>query len=246
MGNVYTETFLLRPAQCDMKNAWKPSAILEMMQDTAGMHSILLGVDRDTMLANGEGTVWVITRLKLEMTRMPKAGEQITIETYPTPMRHMFCPRSHIFRDADGVQIGSANSLWVTMDVETRRITKSDFVAAHLPDNSDLQPAAGTPATVRALAGEVTEDTVTPQYTDLDVNEHVNNTKYLDWCCNALGIETMQNMCLMHFDVNYDLEIRPGTQIRTELTREGDKFCFSGYSGEKKHFSIGGTLTPRG
>lgn len=245
MGKIYTETFMLRPAQCDMKNMWRPSAILEMMQDTAGMHSILLGVDRDTMLENGEGIVWVVTRLKVEMSRMPKAGEKITIETFPTAPRHMFCPRSHIFRDENGAQIGAANSLWVTMDVETRRITKSVFVAERMPDNSDLSPAAGMPATLRALPGDVQTGSIAAQYTDLDVNEHVNNTKYIDWCCNALGVETMQDKCVLSFDVNYDLEIRPGAQIRTELTREGDRFVFSGFSGDKKHFSVGGMLSAR-
>ena len=244
MGKVYTETFQLRPAQCDMGQLWRPGAILETMQDTAGAHSILLGVDRDSLIGKG-GLVWVVTRLHVEMTRMPKAGENISIETYPTAPRHMFFPRSHIFRDENGTQIGSANSLWVTMDMETRRITKSDHVLEKMPDNSDLSPAAGMPATVRALPGDVTAGAIEPCYTDLDVNEHVNNTKYLDWCCNAIGIDIMQKKRMLSFDVNYDMEIRPGAQIRTELTMDGDRFAFSGYSADKKHFSVGGTLTPR-
>ena len=244
MANTHTETFTLRPAQCDMGYLWRPSAILETMQDTAGVHSIHIGVDRNTLWQNG-GLIWIVTRLKVEMTRMPRSGETITLETYPTAPRHMFFPRSHIFRDESGEQIGSANSLWATMDFENRRMVKSEFVLSKMPDNSDLSPAAGIPATIRALDSDIEEGLILPQYTDLDVNEHVNNTKYLDWCCNALGVETMSKMYISSFDINYDNEIRPGVNIQTQLTRNGDRFSFLGFSGETKHFSIGGVLFPR-
>ena len=40
MINTYDETFTLRPRDCDLSEQWRPSAILETMQDTAGAHSI--------------------------------------------------------------------------------------------------------------------------------------------------------------------------------------------------------------
>ena len=84
-----------------------------------------------------------------------------------------------------------------------------------------------------------------PVYTDLDVNGHVNNTRYMDWCCNALGIDTMKDSCLARFDVNYDVEVRPGQEVRTELRRLGEEFSFSGFEGDTRHFDVGGTLAPR-
>ena len=50
MVNTYDETFVLRPRDCDLHEKWRPSAILETMQDVAGAHSILLGCGRDTAL----------------------------------------------------------------------------------------------------------------------------------------------------------------------------------------------------
>lgn len=31
-----------------------------------------------------------------------------------------------------------------------------------------------------------------PQYSDFDVNGHVNNTKYLAWLCDALGFDALR------------------------------------------------------
>ncbi|MBQ7850680.1 MAG: hypothetical protein IJ343_13225, partial [Clostridia bacterium] len=102
------------------------------------------------------------------------------------------------------------------------------------------------PATVAEVGGTVTSSLHLPVYTDLDMNGHVNNTRYLDWCCNALGVETLRTMELAAFAVNYNQEILPGQEVRTELHRLADAFSFSGFEGESRHFDIGGMLRPIG
>jgi len=243
MDKKYTESFVLRTPDCDMCGHWRPSAILETMQETAGAHSTLYGLDRSAMLSLG--VVWVLSRLKVEMLRLPTVGETVRVETYPTPARHLFFPRSHVFYDTQGAKIGCANSLWVLMDVNTRTLTQCSEVMQRLPDNHDMESAAGMPATIRPIQTEVQYGQHNPQFTDLDVNGHVNNTKYLDWCCNALGIENMSQNCLMRFDVNYDAEILPGCAIDTQLTLQENRFVFSGYHEGKRHFAISGDLAAR-
>lgn len=243
MSSVYTETLELRACSCDMSGAWKPSAILETMQETAGVHSRIFGLGRDVM--DAMNIAWVLSRLTVRFDRVPVVGETITVETYPTPNRHMFFPRTHIFRDGTGVQVGCANSLWVLMDLTERKLTRSDEVLAHMPDNTGMAMLPGMPATVKPLSGEPVTGEVIPRYSELDMNRHVNNTKYLDWCVNALGVDVMAENCITAFDVNYDAEILPGSVIRTELTRDGEKFSFCGFDGAKRHFSVGGTLAAR-
>ena len=241
--NSYTETFILRSAQCDMYGAWKPSAILECMQETAGVHSTSFGLDRDTML--NMGVAWVLSRVTVQMNRVPRTGEAITVETYPTPNRHLFYPRTHIFRDGEGSQLGCANSLWVLMDIQERKITQHAQVLARVPNDPALKSPIGLPATVRPLDGEGVTAALQPLFTDYDVNRHVNNTKYLDWCLNALGMETLQNRCIADFTVNYDAEILPGMPVTTELKVQADAFTFRGLDGGKQHFAVKGTLQNR-
>ena len=244
MGSIYTEKIRLRSGRCDMYGSWKPSAILETMQETAGEHSEIFGLGRREMARLNLG--WIISRLKVEFSRMPVSGEEITAETFPTPNRHLFFPRTHIFKDAEGQVIGAANTLWMVMDLSERKVVSSEEILAGMPDYSDMKPALGMPAAVKPCGADPVTASVAPQFTDLDSNGHANNTKYMDWCCNALGIETMKDNIIISFDVNYDAEILPGAEVRTELTREGDRFAFFGYSGDKRHFSIGGRLCPRG
>lgn len=241
--NTYTETLVLRSSQCDMYGAWKPGAILECMQETAGVHSALFGLDRAVMARMG--VAWVLSRVVVQMDRVPLVGETITVETYPTPNRHLFFPRTHLFRDAQGQQIGCANSLWVLMEMETRKITRHEEVLSRVPSDPALTSPLGLPATVRAPAGEGAVSTLTPCFTDYDTNHHVNNTKYLDWCLNALGMERLAAQCVCAFTVNYDAEILPGTAVETALHLDGNTFTFTGRGEGRQHFAIQGTLGAR-
>ena len=243
MMKTYREDLRILTKDCDLTGQWKPSAILEVMQEMAGIHGTLIGVGRNALLK--QGVVWVLTRVEVVMDRYPKIGDTISIETFPMPVRRWFFPRYFIFRDEHGDEIGRAGSLWVLLDISTRKMAKPDIAAALMPDNSDLLAPLGLPATVTEVSGTLETATHTPVYTDLDINGHVNNTKYMDWCCNALGIDTMKENCLSRFDVNYNLEILPGQQIRSELRRLGNDFSFSGFEGDTRHFDVGGVLSVR-
>ena len=187
MVNTYDETFTLRPRDCDLNEKWRPSAILETMQDTAGAHSILLGCGRDELIR--KNMVWVIARCEVHMDRYPAAGEQITVHTFPTPTRICFFPRYYVFTDARGEMIGKAGTLWLLLDVTTRRMLPPGDVGKLIPDNKDLSVPMNLPATVGNLQGDEFVSEYRPVYTDLDVNGHVNNTRYADWLCNTLGID---------------------------------------------------------
>lgn len=240
----YIETFTLRTCDCDMRGAWRPSAILEAMQETAIAHCDKLNLGRN--VTDSLGVAWVLSRSRVALERLPHIGEAVSVETYPLPLKHLFYPRMNTFRGADGEVIGHAHSLWVLIDLSTRRIVSNETIVSRLPDNSDLAAPIPGPATVRALPGEAEAHEVAPRFTDFDINGHVNNTKYLDWCLNALGLETMRAWELRQFDVNYEAEILPDAAVvRTELTRAGERFACLGSADGKRSFAVGGTLSPR-
>ena len=243
MNKTYREDWHLLTRDCDMAGALRPGALLEMMQETAGTHAELLGVGRTALSVRG--MAWVVTRMEVHLDRTPVLGETLSVETYPMPVRRWFYPRYFIFRDGQEREIGCAASLWVLMNLQTRRVTKSDEVNSLMPDNSDLPAPLGLPAPVQEVGGVLETREFTPVYTDLDTNGHVNNCRYLDWCCNALGVDTLKGWELSRFMINYDLELRPGQQVRTELRRLAQDFSFTGWADGERHFDVGGTLRER-
>jgi len=243
MMKTHRESFILRTCNCDFMGTWRPSAILETMQEAAGAHSELLGCGRDALLQHN--TVWVLSRSEVQMLRYPHVMETIHVETFPMPNRRWFFPRYFYFRDGKGELLGYAGTLWVLLDVNTRKMLPPGDVAARIPDNSDLTAPMGLPAMVTPLDGEMQISTRFPRYTDLDVNQHVNNTRYADWACDALGIETMREHCLQSLIVNYSAEVLPHQEMALHTCRKGNAFQVSGYHDGKLHFELGGKLQKR-
>ena len=138
-----------------------------------------------------------------------------------------------------------AYSLWLLMDVHTRRAVRGGEAFAHLPDNADAALPVAAPDTVRPLLALAEVRDFTPSYCDFDLNGHVNNTRYLDWCCNALGVEALRDRYIQSFDINYESEIRPGDAIETRLARQDDHFTFCGFADGKRCFAVAGTLAAR-
>lgn len=238
MLKTYREDLLLRTCTCDMQGRWRPSAILEAMQETAGTHAQLLGCGRDQLLK--DNIVWVISRAEILMHRYPLIGERVTVETFPMPGRHGFYPRYYRFTGLDGTELGCAGTLWVLLERAERHMVVSQAVASTLPDNADLVPPLPLPRTVPHPAGEERRMARMPAYTDLDVNGHVNNTRYADWLCDALGAALLSRRCLRRLHINYAAEIRPEQEMELRLVESGDAFYFSGTHGGKQHFEAGG------
>ncbi len=240
---TYTEHFSLLTRDCDLNASWRPGAVLLAMQEAGGAHSEQLGAGRNALAL--QNLAWVLTRIELDMDRYPKIGEALSLETFPGPVRRWFFPRYFVIRDAQDREIGRAASLWVLLDLTTRRMAQPAGIAALMPDNRDLPAPLGLPGSVTEVSGVLEETRRFPMYSDLDANRHVNNTRYVDWACDALGVDCMAENELAHLTVNYNMEVKPGQEVRTQLRRLGSDFSYSGFVGDERHFDIGGTLRPR-
>ena len=53
MLKTYREDIRILTRDCDLTGQWKPSAILETMQELAGIHGTLIGVGRNALLQKG-------------------------------------------------------------------------------------------------------------------------------------------------------------------------------------------------
>ncbi len=236
----YSEAFIIRTRDCDMAGHWKPSSILETMQEVAVDHCDSIHLGRSVL--DSMGIAWILSRCRVELFRHPRIGEACTVETWAMPTRHLFFPRAHAFRDSEGNLIGEACGLWLLMDMKLRRAVPNPFVLENLPfEDKGVSVRIG--GAVRPVGDSPAEQTLTPQYTDFDLNGHVNNAKYLDWCWNALGRDGLQGRRVASLDIEYDREVLPGERIRTQTGSDREAFSFCGFTeDDRRCFAIRGTL----
>ena len=243
MLKTYRESILVRTCDCDMSGRMSVSRIFAFLQEGAGVHAHLLGCGRDVMLKNG--IVWVLARSELHMDRYPAVGETLCMETFPMPNRRWFFPRYFILTDEAGLVLGKAATLWLLMDFKTRAMAPPDLALTYLPDNSDLDAPLPFPGNVTPVYGEAQLSVRKPEYSDIDVNLHVNNTRYGDWLCDALGMKVMRRREIARLLIHYQREIKPEQEIRLSLQCNGDAARMTGIHEDAKHFDMGVILRDR-
>ena len=209
MELIYEQTLTITENLVDRYGRAKPSVLLYCMQEAAGQHCKLLGADHSVL--SEKNLFWAVTRSRVQITRLPRLGEQIHLKTWPMPTTRVAYPRCVTAFGRDGRELFNAVSLWVLMDSDTRAMV--------LPGKSGVDVPGiltGTePAQPRAIPVKPMERTVqrTVGYTLLDRNGHMNNTKYMDWIDDLLPSAFHREHSLAEFTVCYLSETREGQEL---------------------------------
>ena len=216
MEPIYERVFEITSADTDRYDRLKSSHLLNFLQEVAGDHSAILGTDREKLMQ--QNLFWAVIRHRVQITRLPGSGEKITVQTWPMPTTRTAYPRSTVAYDEAGNECFRGISLWVLMDAESRAMVlpgKSGVTVSGMLTGSELA-APGSMAL--QTAGQTMTRTV--RYTDLDINGHMNNCRYLDWVEDTLPGSFHEENHVLEFTVNYMTEAREGEalSLRYQLT----------------------------
>ena len=209
MEPIYSQSFEITDLHVDCCGRLLPSKILFLMQEVAGNHFAQLAMDYETLAQRG--LFWAITRNKVQITRLPMRGETIRLETWPMPTTRVAYPRSIIAYDESGNEVFRSITLWVLMDLNNRSMVlpgKSGIEVAGTLRGNELSSPMGMPA--KALQNRRSRYV---NFTDLDRNAHMNNTKYLDWIYDLLGSGFHAEHTIREFTACYLSEALEGQKL---------------------------------
>lgn len=130
---VYRSTYTIGYSDIDFLKNLKCSKLFEYFQDTASEAADRLGAGVDT-LDEKYSVAWVLTRIRVEFTRIPGLNESITVSTWPHPPGKLEFERDFTVTDENGDVIIRAVSAWVIIDVKTRELRRSDYIHMEYPE----------------------------------------------------------------------------------------------------------------
>ena len=230
MDPIYQLSFEVSEFHADRFGRLKSSSILSFVQEAACRH--WQHIEGQT----GEKCqlYWVIIRHRVQVTRLPRVGQTVRLETWPMPTTRVAYPRSVVAYDEAGRELFRSISLWVLMDPQTRAMVlpgKSGVIVPGILRGNELpSPNSLAPATLSAQIGR------TVRFTDLDSNGHMNNARYLDWMADLLPSSFHEEHVIRDMTLGYVAEAREGDglqqqwqiledgRLRLEITRpEGEK-----------------------
>ena len=110
---IYRENIRVRHREADRNGRLKLLSWFDFLQEAAANHAARLGVGLNALTERGR--LWVLSRLKLEIRRSPRIGEELTVETYPSGVNRLFFTREFQVFDKSGEVIARASSAWLLL-----------------------------------------------------------------------------------------------------------------------------------
>ncbi len=224
MSAEYRTTRTVSISDCDERGRIRPSALLVLMQEVGEIHASSYGLSRARLVERG--MCWVLYRQRVVMRTLPPFGEEIGVTTWPGAVEGPLFPRCFTFDSADGTHLGDAVTAWVLMDINTRRPLRPTVIDGEVPACGRPAPLP-MPGMLRVTGGEPL-GTRAVRYSDVDVNGHMNNTRYIDWVCDTMDYKALAARGLAEWQINYTAEALPGETLDLCAQPEGDATLFAG------------------
>ena len=218
MGLTYQMKMKIPFDMADMNGHIKLPDVILLSLQVSGMQSIELGVS-DKAILEDYNLVWIITDYDIEVGRLPRFAEEITIETEALSYNRLFCYRHFTIYDEAGQELIHMMATFVLMDRDSRKVhaVEPEIVA---PYQSDFDKKLIRGPKYANLEEPISKDYHVRFY-DLDMNGHVNNSKYLDWIFEVMGADFLTHYIPKKINLKYVKEVRPGGLITSAVERTG-------------------------
>lgn len=222
MNKIWQNNYTLRAGDFDCFDRIKPSAVLDLFQDAAGQHAEELGVGFSALLE--KNYLWVLTRVKFKILSQPQRYQNIIVKTWPLEPNRLNYRREYSIEDQNGNRIIGGSSEWVVLHSTERRFLS-------VPDLYSFKSGFCEEKIFDGKIGKIHDfelfgqpHTVTPGFCEIDVNGHVNNTKYADFVFNALNPTETER--LKSFQIDYRKEVLSDTELKI-YCQKGEKSALS-------------------
>ena len=230
--NVYQEEIHLRSKDVDMYRRLRTSELFRLLQEASIRHTEQLGMGREKTL--DKGILWVLTLQRAEIRRMPEYDEHVILKSWPGRTMHLLFPRYYSLETAGGEPLLKASALWCLVDQKSRRVVFPEKYGVEIQGESTGEEIAipGAPAKLECTE----EQRFQVPYSYVDLNGHMNNTRYFDLAEDCTGAAA-QGRALRFVSTEYVSEARFQDSFQVRWGWEGGS-CYVCGEGEKPVFRM--------
>lgn len=224
IDKVGSYSFVAEPFHVDFTGRLTMGVLGNHLLNCAGFHAADRGFGIATL--NESHYTWVLSRLAIELTDMPRQYEKFTIRTWVENVYRLFTDRNFEILNAEGVPIGYARSVWAMISMESRK--PADLLTLHGGSITDYicdkDCPIAKPARIK-VAETVPVAEHQTRYSDIDINGHVNSIKYIEHILDLFPIEMFKEKHIQRFEMAYVAESYYGDTLSFyKEQKETDEF----------------------
>lgn len=223
-------------SDCDTNKTFTLTSLIDAFQDCSTFQSEDLGVGFDVLTQHN--LVWVINYWELNILRLPKLCDYVTVGTYPYDFKGCFGFRNFYMKDEKDEYIVKANSMWTLVDTISSRPSKAPQFISQAYELEQKLDMTYNPRKVLIPESDdvltLEKDPIHIQLHHLDSNHHVNNGQYVKLAMSALGEE--ENIASLRID--YRKQAHLGDTIYPVVYKTDNKSIVALYDENKSAFSV--------
>lgn len=211
MGKSYEKEYELHYYDVDKNLKGNMSTIINILSDIGTRQSQELGSGMKSLSEHNMS--WVFYNYHVKILRNPMYGEKLKVKTEAAGFKKFYALRNYEIKDSSGNVIVIANAIFLLINLEKRRMMRIPAEQYEIYGvEGDMKEEFKIPR-LEELTKYKYEDTFKVRYSDIDANQHVNNTKYIDWAIEALPEEIVNNYSLDEIKVTFEKECKYGETV---------------------------------
>lgn len=210
---VWSEGVRVRAFEVGPDGTGALPALCNWLQEAAGNHATALtwGVEN----LQEQSRTWVLARLHLRVDRWPRWREELTVRTWPSGVARMYAVREFQLAAGEAV-LAVGTSGWVVLDTANHRPVRPGGELAEMASRTPPRlledpferlpelPAGGAAVEVRVGRS------------DLDLNGHANNVRFVAWVLDGMPADEAGGSRLAELEIDYRAEARERDVLRVE------------------------------
>lgn len=199
--------FVAEPFHCDFTKHLFIGHLGNNLLNAADFHSNDRGYGVNYL--NSVNKTWVLSRLSVELDKIPAIYEDFVVETWIDSVIRYFTNRNFKITNKDGYVYGYGKSIWAMIDTTTRQPvdilkTSNETISEYL--ETDYANPIKKSSRVKLDDDLKLQQSILTTYSDIDINGHVNSIKYIEHILDLFPIEYYKKYRIKKFDIAYIME----------------------------------------
>lgn len=233
--SILTLEWKINFLQCYPNGYLKYTELCNILQLTAAVHAEKGGISFTDMQVHHQA--WVLSRMRVEIKRLPKWRDSVTVKTWINSLensRSIRCLELYIGTE----KIVGCETYWAVFNTQTRRPEPLALEHQHFekyPDNkaTSIQFSKIDTTIDRTFVAEKAI-----LLSDLDIVNHANSVKYLEWCLDFVEPKLLLNKGIASFEMNYLKEVSLNESIYIERSTNENPTTFTVNATNKTCFAL--------
>lgn len=195
----------------DFKKRLTVQRLMNFFEDAAITQSERLGVGLEYL--KHSKLAWVIHQWNIKVEKFPYFGEKIKVKTWPDGVYKFYAFRKFELTDTANTKLITADSTWLLLDTEKKRPMK---VPDQLYQAYGMDKELSDDSRLLKLKEPLRVDSEREfkvRFSDIDINNHVNNVKYYEWAFESLPQDILQNYSMKTVKLTYKKEAKLGDVV---------------------------------